>query len=110
MCFISLCLLLAEIPDHIGFTNSSVPSEFSIKEKDESVQPNHIDDGQVQRKITTDTFVESSLASSLNTNKSSSSRKPMKPHNKLSSMMDSKTHCTHVVHCPYFPVVSRNPG
>ncbi|CAH8612440.1 unnamed protein product [Schistosoma haematobium] len=93
-----------KIPDHIGFTNSSVPSEFSIKEKDESVQPNHIDDGQVQRKITTDTFVESSLPPSLNTNKSSSSRKPMKPHNKLSSMMDSKTHCTHVVHCPYFPV------
>uniref|UniRef100_A0A095A3V0 Translocation protein SEC63-like protein n=1 Tax=Schistosoma haematobium TaxID=6185 RepID=A0A095A3V0_SCHHA len=93
-----------KIPDHIGFTNSSVPSQFSIKEKDESVQPNHIDDGQVQRKITTDTFVESSLPPSLNTNKSSSSRKPMKPHNKLSSMMDSKTHCTHVVHCPYFPV------
>ncbi|VDP52345.1 unnamed protein product [Schistosoma margrebowiei] len=92
-----------KIPDHIGFTNSSVPSEFSIKEKDESVQPNHIDDGRVRRKTTTDTFVESSLPSSLNTNKSSS-RKPMKPHNKLSSMMDSKTHCTHVVHCPYFPV------
>ncbi|XP_018652708.1 DNAj-related [Schistosoma mansoni] len=70
----------------------------------ESVQPNHIDGGQVQRKTTTDTFVESSLPSSLSTNKSSSSRKPMKPHSKLSSMMDSKTHCTHVVHCPYFPV------
>lgn len=93
-----------KIPDHVGFTNSSVPSDISIKEKDESVQPNHIDGGQVQRKTTTDTFVESSLPSSLSTNKSSSSRKPMKPHSKLSSMMDSKTHCTHVVHCPYFPV------
>ncbi|KAK4468232.1 hypothetical protein MN116_008388 [Schistosoma mekongi] len=89
-----------KISNSSDFTGLNIPSEMSVKVTDEPVPLDHIDDGQGQLKTVTDDPAESSL----NTNKSAPSRAPMKPLGKSSSMMDSKTHCTHVVHCPYFPV------
>ncbi|CAH8533122.1 unnamed protein product [Schistosoma turkestanicum] len=90
-----------KISERIGFTTIS---ELPMKGKDHSGPLNPADNGQEPTISKTDSVVESSSPSSFKTNKSSSSRTLMKPHNRLSSMMDSKTHCTHVVHCPYFPV------
>ncbi|KAH8858082.1 Translocation protein SEC63 like [Schistosoma japonicum] len=89
-----------KISNSSDFTGLNIPSEMSVKVTDEPVLLDHIDDGQDQLKTVTDDPIESSL----NTNKSASNRAPMKPLGKSSSMLDSKTHCTHVVHCPYFPV------
>nr|CAH8861224.1 unnamed protein product [Trichobilharzia regenti] len=103
-----------KIPNDVGFTSSSsFQPEHSIKEISKSAHstPFASDDGDCEllsqtktEALPADGSLKTSVPPSANTNKTSPSKPSFKPIGKSSSMMDSKTHCTHVVHCPYFPV------
>ncbi|CAH8602480.1 unnamed protein product [Heterobilharzia americana] len=110
--------ILPELPNHINPTDSSCQPKLHTNDKIGSIHSlpiiENVNCGSDETKVETAgmTVVDGSAespptVSSVNTDKSlSSSRTPVKPLCKSSSMMNSKTHSTHVVHCPYFPVVS----
>ncbi|CAH8602494.1 unnamed protein product [Heterobilharzia americana] len=105
-----------KLPNHINPTDSSCQPKLHTNDKIGSIHSlpiiENVNCGSDETKVETAgmTVVDGSAespptVSSVNTDKSlSSSRTPVKPLCKSSSMMNSKTHSTHVVHCPYFPV------